>query len=404
MITRRTLLSTASTLAGAAVLPAATQEASRDAAPGANPKASTAPTPAGASPTLLVLGGTGFLGPAMVEVALARGIRVTLFNRGKTNADLFPELEKLYGDRDPKVGDGLKALEGDRKWDFVVDTSSYFPRLTQAVCELLKGRIRRYAFISTVSVYPDLSLIGLDETAETATLEDPSTEDLDNGSYGGLKVLCEKAAEAALPGQVLFLRPGLIVGPRDSTDRFSYWPVRIDAGGEVLVPGDGQDPVQWIDVRDLAEFTIDSLLAERTGTYNMVGPSYGATMADLAHGCRAVSTSGARFTYVPAERCAELGLNPWGELPVWSPRGTDLAGINVVSAAKAIAGGFKSRSLADTAAATLAYWNTLPEARRARLRAGMSREAEQKALAAFRSASGSTPAPATEPSPSDSNR
>jgi 2'-hydroxyisoflavone reductase len=391
MLTRRTLLSTASTLASAAVLPAVAQNE----APAAAPGASSGAAGASSAPTLLILGGTGFLGPAVVEAALAKGMRITLFNRGKTNDDLFPELEKLYGDRDPKVGEGLKALEGDRQWDFVVDTSSYIPRLTQAVCELLKGRIRRYAFISTISVYPDLSIVGLDESAETAVLEDPTSEKLDNGSYGGLKVLCEKAAEAALPGQVVYLRPGLIVGPLDPTDRFSYWPVRIQAGGEVLVPGDGQDPVQWIDVRDLAEFTIDCLLAERTGIYNMVGPHYGATMADLAHGCRAVTTSGATFTYVPAERCAELGLNPWGELPVWSPRGTELAGINVVSAAKAIAAGFKTRSLADTAAATLAYWNALPEARRARLKSGMSREAEAKALAAFRA----EPSPAASSAP-----
>lgn len=387
MLNRRHLLSGAGALlTGAGALAGSAASSSPSRRPNPGQQAAAQGRPDGAAPSeaasLLVLGGTGFLGPAVVDAALARGLKVTLFNRGKTNADLYPELEKLYGDRDPEKGDGLKALQGSRRFDFVVDTSSYLPRLTRAVCELLSGRIRRYALISTVSVYPDLSIVGLDESAELAKLEDPTDEKLDNGTYGGLKVLCEAAAEQALPGQVLHLRPGLIVGPRDPTDRFTYWPARIQQGGEVLLPGDGQDPVQWIDVRDLAEFAVDSLLAERTGVYNLVGPHYGATMADLAHGCRAVTTSDARFTYVSAERCAELGLNPWGELPVWSPRGTELAGINAVSNAKAVAAGLRTRSLADTAKATLDYWNGLPEERRARLRAGMSREAEAKALAA----------------------
>jgi 2'-hydroxyisoflavone reductase len=388
MLNRRHLLSGAGALLSSAGALASAAASSHSSA-GSSRRDSAQPQPSGktADPrpeaqSLLVLGGTGFLGPAVVDAALARGLRVTLFNRGKTNADLYPELEKLYGDRDPDKGEGLKALEGARRFDFVVDTSSYLPRLTRAVCKLLSGRIRRYALISTVSVYPDLSIVGLEEGAELAKLDDPTDEKLDNNTYGGLKVLCEAAAEEELPGQVLHLRPGLIVGPRDPTDRFTYWPARIQQGGEVLLPGDGQDPVQWIDVRDLAEFTLDSLLAERSGAYNLVGPHYGATMADLAHGCRAVTTSDARFTYVPAERCAQLGLNPWGELPVWSPRGTELAGINAVSNAKAVAAGFRTRSLAETAQATLDYWNSLPEERRASLRAGMSREAEAKALAA----------------------
>src|SRR5664279_1239042 len=189
--------------------------------------------------TLLILGGTRFLGPEIVDAAKASGWTITLFNRGKTNPGLFPELEKLQGDRN---GD-LKSLEG-RSWDAVVDTSGYFPRQVKESATLLAPRVSQYVYISSISVFADMSKPGADETSPVAVLKDPTVEKIDEGSYGGLKALCEKAAEAAMPGHVTNVRPGLIVGPDDGTDRFTYWPVRVARGGEVLAPNRREDAVQ----------------------------------------------------------------------------------------------------------------------------------------------------------------
>ncbi|MDL1949181.1 epimerase, partial [Acidobacteria bacterium ACD] len=188
---------------------------------------------------LLVLGGTAFLGPELVEAARAKGWAVTLFNRGKTNPQLFPDLEKLRGDRN---GD-LKALEG-RKWDAVIDTSGYFPRQVRATAELLRENVRHYTFVSSISVYADTSKPGMDETAPVSRSADEKTDKITEESYGALKARCEEAAEKAMPGRTLNVRPGLIVGPGDRSDRFTYWPVRVARGGEVLAPGDPSDPVQ----------------------------------------------------------------------------------------------------------------------------------------------------------------
>lgn len=331
--------------------------------------------------TLLILGGTSFLGPAVVAAARARGFEITLFNRGKTAPEMFSDLEQLRGDRDPDKDAGLSALEGDRTWDYVLDTSSYVPRQTRAVAKLLSDRVGRYCLISTVSVYPDLSRAGLDETGEVGRLDDPNIEEVNNTTYGPLKALCEEAAEAALPGRVVNLRPGLIVGPRDRTGRFGYWPVRVREGGEVLAPGNPSDPVQFIDARDLAEFALHCLTQDHMGLYNVVGPSYGATIADLVHGCRAVTTSGATFRWVSAERCAELGLRAWGELPVWSSPTGDSAGINSVSAERAKAVGLGSRPLAETARDYLEWYDTLTPEQQERYRGGMSKKQEAEALA-----------------------
>ena len=187
---------------------------------------------------LLILGGTVFLGRHLVEAALARGHAVTLFNRGQHNPDLFPEVERLRGDRD---GD-LQALEG-RRWDAVVDTCGYVPRVVRASAEMLAPNVDHYTFISSISVYADTSKPGIDEQAPVGTLDDPTTEEVTGESYGPLKALCEQAAEAAMPGRVLNIRPGLIVGPHDPTDRFTYWVRRVAEGGEVLAPGNPHAPV-----------------------------------------------------------------------------------------------------------------------------------------------------------------
>ena len=351
----------------------------------------SAPSPAAAvhvagrtKGTLLILGGTGFLGPHVVASAQAAGLTPVLFHRGKTNADLFPDLESLYGDRDPRVGEGLKVLEGDRRFDFVVDTSSYVPRITKAACELLADRVGAYALVSSVSVYPDLATKGIDESAPVGRLEDPTVEEITNTTFGPLKALCEEAAEAVFQERAMVVRPGLIVGPRDNTDRFTYWPARVQEGGEVLAPGALDDPLQFIDVRDLGDFLVHGLLSGARGRFNAVGPTHGATMAELAYTCRALTRSGARLTWVPADDLAKVGLRPWAELPVWAPADSPLGGINAVSSAKAQAAGLQSRTVADTTSATLDYWNSLPPERRAKPRAGMSRERETKALADWR--------------------
>ncbi len=214
---------------------------------------------------------------------------MTLFNRGKTNPELFPDLEKLRGDRDGELG----ALVG-RAWDAVIDTSGYVPRHVRLSAELLAPSVAHYLFISTISVYRDYSTIGMDETAPIATLADPTTEQVTGETYGALKALCEKAAEDAMPGRTTVIRPGLIVGPEDRTDRFTYWPVRVERGGEVLSPGTPADPIQFIDVRDLAEFIVVCLENKVLGTFNADAPAGALSMGKLLETCREVSGSGAR--------------------------------------------------------------------------------------------------------------
>ncbi|HYG69011.1 MAG TPA: NAD-dependent epimerase/dehydratase family protein, partial [Anaeromyxobacteraceae bacterium] len=229
---------------------------------------------------ILILGGTGFLGPALVELARPRGHVLTLFNRGKTRPQLFPDVEKLQGDRDGK----LDALAG-REWDAVIDNSGYVPRHVKLSAELLAPRVKRYLFVSSISVYRDDVPPGSDEDAPLQTIADPANEDV-RANYGALKALCEQAAEAAMPGRTAVVRPGLIVGPGDPTDRFTYWPVRLDRGGEVVAPGDGADPTQVIDVRDFAAFMLGLVEGEDTGTYNAVGPTPPRPMKDFVESIR----------------------------------------------------------------------------------------------------------------------
>jgi 2'-hydroxyisoflavone reductase len=330
--------------------------------------------------TLLILGGTGFLGPHVVEQALARGMQVTLFNRGKTNSDLFPELEKLRGDRD---GD-LEALRG-RSWDAVLDTSGYVPRVVRASAELLAPSVQQYVFISSISAYADFAREGINEDDPVATMEDETNEDV-RANYGALKALCEQAAEQVMSGRVANIRPGLIVGPRDNSDRFSYWPVRIARGGEVLAPGTGQDPVQIIDVRDLAAWIVHVVESRHTGVYNAVGPAERLTMRDMLERTRAALGSAATFTWADARFLEEQGVMPWQHMPVWVPGEGDSRGMGTVDISKAMRDGLRFRPVEDTAQATLAWFQTLPEERRDKLRAGITAEREAEVLAAFREA------------------
>src|SRR5579863_2076845 len=232
---------------------------------------------------LLILGGTVFLGRSIVEAALSRGHEVTLFNRGLHNPDLFPEVEKIRGNRNEDIS---LLQEGDRHWDATIDTSGYVPRAVQASAEALVGRVHHYTFISSISVFADFSKDGIDEQSPVGTLEDETVEEVTNESYGPLKALCEQAAERAMPGRVLVVRPGLIVGPNDVTDRFTYFPYRVAQGGEMLAPGEPEQQTQFIDVRDLAEWIVRMVEAGKTGTYNATGPDYALTMEQFLAECK----------------------------------------------------------------------------------------------------------------------
>jgi 2'-hydroxyisoflavone reductase len=340
------------------------------------------PAPGGLS--LLILGGTGFIGPHIVATALARGHRITLFNRGRTNPGLFPGLEKLVGDRDPHVGAGLKALVG-RSWDGAIDTSGYFPRLVGASAGLLADRVRQYVFISSISVYADNSIVDMDESGPLAELRDPTIEEFGDEfeHYGALKARCEQAAEGAMPRRVTNIRPGLIVGPGDNVPRFTYWPARVERGGEVLAPGVPTDPVQFIDARDLAEFVIKTLEEATTGVFNATGPNAPTNMGELLYGCKAVTGGDAQFTWVDADFLEAQGIQPWSDMPVWLPPREGYEGFHRINIDKAIKAGLRSRPLAETVRDTLDWYHDWPADVEFPWRGGISAEREREVLAAW---------------------
>lgn len=352
---------------------------------GALNHASSAGTqPASRSLRILMLGGTGFLGPHTVRHALDRGHEVTLFNRGRTNSDLFPGLEKLVGNRDPQIGEGLSALEG-RRWDAVIDTSGYVPRITGASSRLLAERVDQYLFVSTICQY-DNWLEGPDHGSEdrpSGRLDDPATEDVQT-HYCALKAYAEQAVEAEMPGRVTQIRPGLIVGPRDGTDRFTYWPVRVDRGGEVLAPGKPSDLTQYIDVRDLARFMVHCLEERQTGSYNVVRPPM--PFGELLHACQQASSDASQLTWVPAGFLADQGVAPWQDLQLWVDSDGPLSGSLTWSGNKALSDGLSIRPVRDTVADTLEWFYTLPGERQSALRSGLTAERERALLEVWQKA------------------
>jgi 2'-hydroxyisoflavone reductase len=321
---------------------------------------------------LLILGGTRFLGRYLVEAALGGDHRVTLFNRGLSAPDLFPEVETIKGDRD---GD-LSALRG-RRWDAVIDTCGYVPRVVRASAGLLAGAVDHYTFVSSISVYPDDMGPGVDEGAPVEELEDPTVEEITGETYGGLKALCERAAEEEMPGRVLNVRPGLISGPHDPTDRFTYWPRRIAAGGEVLAPDRPELRVQFIDVRDLAGWMVKMSAEQRTGTYNATGPAYELRMGKLLEECEAVGGD-AKIVWVSEEFLEENGVEPFTELPLWVPR--EYAGLLAVDCGKAIAAGLTFRRVSETIRDVLEWDSNRAEPDPA---AGLEPERERELLSAW---------------------
>jgi 2'-hydroxyisoflavone reductase len=348
------------------------------------PEPAPEPEPKKTGPkSILVLGGTGFIGPHIVTTALARGHKVTLFNRGKTNPGLFPDVEKLRGDRDGK----LEALVG-RTWDAVVDPSGYVPRIVKMSAELLAPNVQQYIFVSTVSVYAPGAPVGADETAPLEKMADPTSEDIKgNGfrNYGALKALSEQAAEAAMPGRVANIRPGLIVGPGDMTGRFTHWPSRLADGGDVLCPGDGSTPVQFIDGRDLGDWIVHLVETNGVGTMNAFGPAKPITMKEVIAACNAAAGNKANPVWVDWQFLEKNEVMPWAEMPMWIPNQGEDAGFGTGSNARALEAGIRFRPVGETAKDTLAWLDTLPEDQRKKVRSsGIKRDKEDKVLAGWK--------------------
>jgi 2'-hydroxyisoflavone reductase len=450
-LSRRSVLAAAVASVPALAAIAAASSAGSSAA--ASPRLIRLTRPPGAGKHILILGGTGFLGPALIDAAQARGHTLTLFNRGKTEKrkpGQFDNLNKLYGNRDPKLRAddadpesplGLSALEG-KSFDAVVDTSGYFPRHAAASAKLLRDNVKHYTFISTFSVYKDNDTPGADESAPVGVLDEPAVETMGDQqqNYGPLKALCEQAVEAEFPGRTLNIRPGFIVGPNDPTDRFTYWPVRFTRpaeDGDVACPGDGSDPVMVIDVRDLAEWIIRCIETSTTGVFNASGPPIGSPAAlsfkDVITACASEAEARRarqpeqpapqvpRPVWVPLEVLSEQGI-PAPLFPIWLPKVGEVAGFHSRSIARAVDKGLTFRPISETVKAVLDAWPAersrrivmtakmrddakaagKPEPKMADptvLRAGVPAAAERALLAALAERSVKPEAPTDKPAP-----
>ena len=332
---------------------------------------------------ILILGGTGFIGPHMVREALRRGHSVSLFNRGRTNNALFPDLETIKGDRN----NGLEGLEG-RKWDVVIDNSGYVPRHVRDSARLLAPNVSHYLFVSTVSVYASFTS-DIDERSPLATIADETVEQVTNETYGALKALCEKAVMQEMGTErTTVLRPTYICGPGDHTDRFTWWPVRTSRGGEMLWPGQPGDPVQIIDVRDFGNFTLDCVERKAGGIFNTATPERGYTMGDLLADCQDVTATEVDDIWVDEAFALEAGRRSpernHGAFPVWHPqRGPDAMAAQVISQAARNAG-LHNRPVRETVRDLLGWWQTLPEERTAKLQAGISPEYESELISRWK--------------------
>jgi nucleoside-diphosphate-sugar epimerase len=403
MTTRRNFIKSTAAIGGAmslAPFARAAAESGTATTEQANAPVERAPSPL----NILILGGTGFTGPEQVEYAIARGHRVTLFNRGKTRPGLFKGkvAEELIGD----LNSDTSALKG-KQFDVVIDNPTTLPFWVKNAAQYLKGNVKHYIFISTTSVYRDQSEIGINENSPTVPMPaglDPYQPDQRNtaqlaasanpANYGAFKARAEQEVQIQYPGINTVIRPCLIVGPLDRTDRFTYWPARIDKGGEVLAPDKPDDPCQFIDSRDLAEWTIRMAEMRELGTYNAIGPAKPMTIAEMLYGVKAVTTAGAQFTWVPWDFLQQQKVRPWRDMTVWQPPYGRTAGYQRRDASKAIAKGLTFRPVAVTAKDTLDWHKTRPEAEQlATLNGeinGLSMTREAEVLAAWK-ASRATP-------------
>jgi 2'-hydroxyisoflavone reductase len=323
---------------------------------------------------ILILGGKVFLGRALVEEALRRGHTLSLFTRGRTNSGLFLDVENLYGNRDG----GLDELEG-RHWDAVIDTCGFVPRVVRQSTSLLARSVGQYVYISSMSVYADTSQPGMNEDQPTAKLEAEILDETNTAYYGPFKAQCEKVVQSGLPGRALIVRPGLIVGPNDPTDRFTYWPVRIAQGGDVLAPGRPERPIQFIDVRDLANWILTQIEHQQNGAFNVVSPPGWATMGSLLKACCTVTQSNAQLKWVSEDFLLQNAVGEWIEMPLWlSESDPSIAGFLAFDVRRALATGLTLRPIEDTVRDTLTWARKWPNNHV--WQAGMSRQREEDLL------------------------
>lgn len=304
---------------------------------------------------ILILGGTKFLGRHLVDAALARGHEVTLFNRGKTNPALFPQVETITGDR----GQDIEKLSG-REWDAVIDVAGYLLRIVRLSAQGLERSVRRYVYISSISAYAGFSKIGINESDPVGKLKDESVEEINEETYGPLKALCEKTVQDLYGERALIIRPGLIVGPHDPTDRFTYWPLRVKRGGDMLTPEKPGAPIQIVDVRDLSAFIIKLMEENAAGIYNATGPDYELTIGALLDACKRVTGSVAALHWASVEFLKEHQVEPWSDMPVWIPDTGKDAGFSRIDVSKAIYAGLEFRPLEETIRDTIAWAETRP--------------------------------------------
>lgn len=328
---------------------------------------------------ILILGGTGFIGPHMVREFLRRGHNVTLFNRGRTNNSLFPDLETIKGDR---AGD-LEGLQG-REWDAVVDNSGYMPQYVGHSAATLAPNVAHYLFISSISAYASFAE-PLNEDSALAMMDDADAEEFSWDFYGALKARCERrAAEEMGEDRLTVLRPTYVCGPGDHTDRFTYWPVRVSKGGEMLWPGTPDSEIQIIDVRDLANFTVDAIEQKTSGIYNMVTPAHSYTMGNLLEDSQAVLATTVEPVWMDDAYIAEHRVSAEGALPIWHPSSGDVAHVSSVSGERARAAGLHNRPVRETIRDLMTWWDTLPEERIASARFAMTAEREAEFIAAWK--------------------
>ena len=323
---------------------------------------------------ILIIGGTRFLGRHLVEAALDHSHDVTLFNRGKTNPGLFPQVETILGDREHEV----EKLNG-RLWEAVIDTSGYLPRIVRLSADVLKENVTRYVFISSISVYDNFRKVGINETGPVGKIQDEATEEITGETYGPLKALCEQAVQDIYGlERTQIVRPGLIVGPHDPTDRFTYWPIRVARGGDVLAPEKPEAPIQVIDVRDLSAFIVKLIEDHAFGIYNATGPDYELTLGKLLDVSKQVSGSDATIRWASLDFLNQNKVEPWSDMPTWVPDDEEGAGFSRVDVSKAIQAGLWFRPLEETVRDTLEWAKARPEDHE--WRAGLAPEREQELL------------------------
>jgi len=326
---------------------------------------------------LLILGGTVFLGRTIVECARDRGHAVTLFNRGKSAPQLFPDAKQLHGDRDGH----LDALVGQR-FDACIDTCGFVPRIVRQSAQFLSSLVDRYVFVSSLSAYADLSPKGTDEDGALGTLDDSATEIVTGETYGPLKAACEREVADAFDERAVLVRPGLIVGPYDPSDRFTYWPWRVDRGGQILSPGRPERGIQLIDVRDLAGWILDLLEAGVAGAYNAVSTPDAITMSALLHACREAASNEGQLIWVSDDFLVRADVTAWTELPLWIPEKDPAArGFFRFRNDRAVAAGLRFRPLEETVRDTVAWVRTRSPDHA--WRGGLANEKEREILKAW---------------------